>query len=433
MKNLSLIILAILLSFSSFGQRDKVKSIGAMSEMGKTGFAPIISMDSLQKYPRIFGMGPLGKMQGEITFADGVPYSGYADVEGNPYIQKKWDIDSPFFVYGEVEEWISIPLNGTIADMAELEKLVEVKASEQGYDLAEPFFFRIEATFGEMITHIVTPRSSEIQGFKEGRNQENYTHESQSGELIGVYSQIGKGIYTSQNSQIHVHFIKADKSFTSHLDKINTRLEGATLYLPKPINRLSFKTNDTDFSKGRLGFRQEVDLNDLVKFHGHLCDGLVVGAMGLNEALEVLFSDGVTDRTDLRIVSKSSPCLTDVAVYLTGARYQFGTFYVDDTIDGLYVVHKISDGSTYQVNLKKGVKPAIIDKMGTLAVNLELSGCELDELKSKEDDFTDFLLRADAKEIFQITVLEDFHWDPVLKGDFIKTDILNKNAACCYE
>lgn len=431
MKSLSLIVLAISFSVASFGQGNKVKSIGAMSEMGKTGFAPTISMDSLQKYPRIFGMGPLGKMQGEITFADGVPYSGYADVDGNPYIQKKWDIDSPFFVYGEVEEWISFPIEGRIIDMASLEQMIEKTASQNGYDLSQPFFFKLEGTFDEMVTHIVTPRSAEIDGFKQGRNQENYEHQNESGELIGVYSQIGKGIYTPQSSHIHVHFINENLSFTGHLDKIQTNLEAVTLYLPKSKNMLKFKTNDTDFSKGRLGFRQEVDLNDLVKFHGHLCDGLVVGAMGLNEALEALFPDGVIDRTDLRIVSKSSPCLTDVAVYLTGARYQFGTFYVDDTIDGLYVVQKISDGSTCQVNLKIGVKPAIIDEMGKLAVNLELSGCELDELKSKEDDFTDFLLKADAKEIFQITVVDNFKWNPILKGDFTKTDILNKNTDSC--
>ena len=111
-----------------------------MSEMGKTGFAPTISTDSLQKYPRIFGMGPLGKMQGEITFADGVPFSGYADLEGNPFIQKNWDIQSPFFVYGEVKEWVAFAIDGIIEDMSALEKLVENVASKNSYDLSQPFF-----------------------------------------------------------------------------------------------------------------------------------------------------------------------------------------------------------------------------------------------------------------------------------------------------
>ncbi len=431
MKKFNLFILFLLFTVSSFAQHGVVKSAGAMSEMGKTGFAPNISLDTLQKYPRVFGLGPLGKMQGEITLVDGVPFAGKADLEGNPSIQAEWDIEAPFFVYGEVEAWDSFSLEGEVRDQAELEKMLEKVASENGYDLAEPFAFRITGAFDKLVTHIVTPRSTDIPGFKEGRNQENYTHEKESGELIGFYSQTGRTIYTHANSNIHVHFINESETFTGHVDKIETSLNGLTLYLPSNKKPLTFKTNDTDFSKGRLGFQQEVELDDLVKFHGHLCDGLMVGAMGLNEALQHLFPDGVIDRTDLRIVSKSSPCLTDVAVYLTGARFQYNTFYVDDTIDGIYIIQKISDGSTFQVNLNKGVKPSIIEEMSTLAVNQQLSACELDELRSIEDDFMEFLFEADSKEIFTIAEISNFVWDPVIQNDYVKTDILNKNAQSC--
>lgn len=83
----------------------------------------------------------------------------------------------------------------------------------------------------------------------------------------------------------------------------------------------SIKVNDTDFSKGRLGNIQPVDLQDLSKFHGHLCDGLAEGFLALQQALYELYPDSIIDRTNTRIVSKPSPCLTDVAIYLTGGRY----------------------------------------------------------------------------------------------------------------
>jgi acetolactate decarboxylase len=38
----------------------------------------------------------------------------------------------------------------------------------------------------------------------------------------------------------------------------------------------SLKVIDTDFSKGRLTNEQQITLSDVAKFHGHLCDGLVV-------------------------------------------------------------------------------------------------------------------------------------------------------------
>lgn len=54
-------------------------------------------------------------------------------------------------------------------------------------------------------------------------------------------------------------------------------------------SKLTFETIDTDFSKGRLNHKQTININDLEKFHGHLCDGLVVGALAMQEGMKVLY------------------------------------------------------------------------------------------------------------------------------------------------
>jgi acetolactate decarboxylase len=194
---------------------------------------------------------------------------------------------------------------------------------------------------------------------------------------------------------------------------------------------IGIKTVDTNFSKGRLGLEHNITLNDLEKFHGHLCDGLIVGFQGLNEAFKVLYPDGKIDRTNTRIVSNPSPCLTDAAVYLAGGRYQYNTFYVSKNIDGLFVVQRMDTGKAVDVNLNKGVKPDEIDRLGSLAVKGELGGCELDKLKKLEDDFSEFLLKNKPSEIYTIRELKDFEWSPLLQNDFVKTDILNKNKPNC--
>ena len=66
--------------------------------------------------------------------------------------------------------------------------------------------------------------------------------------------------------------------------------------------------NDTDFSKGKLGNIQKIKVNDIAKLHGHVCDGLIEGYIALDYGLKELYPDGVVDRTNTRIVSKSSPC-----------------------------------------------------------------------------------------------------------------------------
>ena len=193
----------------------------------------------------------------------------------------------------------------------------------------------------------------------------------------------------------------------------------------------SILVNDTDFSKGRLGNIQRIHLQDVAKFHGHSCDGLVEGFLALRQGLYQLYPDSLIDRTNTRIVSKPSPCLTDAAIYLTGGRYQFNSFYVSASIEGMYVLQRIDNGKAVIVSRKANVKPAIIDQMGSKAVKGELTSCELDVLKEYEDDYSLFLQKSAAKDIFEVKEITNFRWQPELRSDFIKTDILNKNRLKC--
>ncbi len=196
--------------------------------------------------------------------------------------------------------------------------------------------------------------------------------------------------------------------------------------------QISFTTIDTDFSKGRLTHQQKINLTDLEKFHGHLCDGLIVGSLAMQQAMTILYPNQTIDRTNLRIVSKPSPCLTDVAVYLTGGRYQFNTFYVDNAFDGLFIVQRIDNNKTVSVSLNKGVKPTAIDSLGNLAIQNKLSACELDNLKKLEDNFSKFLLQNKAEKLFTVKNIDNFIWTPKLSNQFIKTDITNKDKEKCY-
>lgn len=428
MKNLFLSTI-FFLSFISI--QAQVKHAGAMSEMGKSGFAPTISLDSLQKYKGLIALGPLGKMQGEITALDGVPYAGIVTTEGKGSIQTDWQVDAPFLVYANVEEWEEIAIQGQVNSIQELEKLIESTLISNGVDLLKPLPFRIVGKFDQMTTHVVTPRSADIPGYVEGRNQANYDHQSQSGELIGFYSQEGQRIYTHHDSFMHVHFLSAAKDYAGHLDKFESAMDGFKLLVPKGRKQLSFSVIDTDFSKGRLGYQQQVGLADLVKFHGHLCDGLVVGAKALDFSFHELFGLGKIDRTNFRIVSAPSPCLSDVASYLSGGRIQFGTQSVQKLEANLFVIQRISDGKTFQIGLKPGVKPAQIIEMTARAEKGELSPCELEELKKLEDEFSLVVLHAEASDIFQAAELVDFSWENQPQAIFPKTDVINKNQGIC--
>ena len=188
---------------------------------------------------------------------------------------------------------------------------------------------------------------------------------------------------------------------------------------------------DTDFSKGRLSNDQNINIEDIAKFHGHICDGLVVGYLGLRETLYKIFKDSVIDRTSLKIVSKSSPCLTDVAIYLTGARYQYNTFYVDDSIPYLMIAGNIDSNKYFGFKLKPNIKPFAIDSLGKLATLGKLDACNLKILKELEDDFSKLLLSQPPYTFFKIEEIKNYFWNPILKSNFIKTDIINKSVNKC--
>jgi acetolactate decarboxylase len=354
--------------------------------------------------------------------------------DGSLLVNQIWQAEAPFFVYSNVSDWVSFELNVKVENLTDLQQAIERVAIQKGYSLNSPFAFRIVGQINELTTHVVLPRSSEIPGYQSGKNQVNYTYQNSLGELIGFYSQQHQGIFTHKDSYVHVHYVSDDMTIMGHVDKLLITGQRLKLLLPaktKTTGSIKIKTNDTDFSKGRLGHIQEITLDDVAKFHGHLCDGLVVGFLGLREALYKLYPDSIIDRTNTRIISNQSPCITDVGVYLTGGRYQFNTYYVDDKMKGMFTVARIDTNQAYQVKLKSGVKPTAIDSLGALAVKGQLSACDLEGLKNLEDQFTNNLLSIDTKNIFEIIPLSDFKWSPKLKNDFIKTDVLNKDKGIC--
>lgn len=436
MKKISLIlVLTAFLTQASIAQTiPKVFTKGELKDMGTT-YDLKIWLDTLTDKSNLYGMGPYDKMKGEIMIVDGKPFFVLAFVDSKAVVSQSWDIRSPFFVYSNVKAWEEFNLSGPINSVLDIQEKVAAIAKSKGYDLNEPFAFRIVGQFEKLSTNIVTPRSPEVEGYRANVNSQIFALDNSNGELLGFYSEKHQGIFTGSKSFVHVHFLKDDQTFIGHLNEITTGDNTFKLYLPKRQTNVEtgMRVNDTVFSKGRLGNIQSIDLDDLVKFHGHLCDGLVVGHLALQQAMHVLYPNGIIDRTNTRIVSKSSPCLTDAAIYATGGRYQFSTFYVSDNIDGLFMVQRIDNRKSVVVRLNEGVKPPEIDQFGAKAVRGELSGCDLDKLKKMEDEFTEKLLSTNPKDNFTVTEITDFKWRPVLKNDYIKTDILNKNKSKCSQ
>ena len=197
-------------------------------------------------------------------------------------------------------------------------------------------------------------------------------------------------------------------------------------------NMPSFKVLDTESSHGRYSkSTKDIGFEDLVKFHGHACDGLYRGAYALSVALKSLFSDYIVDRTDLRAISRNSPCLGDAASYLTGARVRFGTQDVRNQEGVWYIVQRISTGETVEVKEEAGFfnKDIIeLESSLSLAQADELPG-KLDNLKALQDDWvSNVLLKTRPEEHYHSSRIE-YSWKEVpYANKGIRTDIIFKDV-----
>ncbi len=192
-----------------------------------------------------------------------------------------------------------------------------------------------------------------------------------------------------------------------------------------------FRLLDTESSHGRYAGRSKIiTVKDLVKFHGHPCDGLFRGAYAMSVGLKILFPDGIVDRTDLRFLSRNSPCLGDVGEYLTGGRVRFGTQDVLNREGVWYIIQRMSDGTTVEVK----EDPDFFDpKITVLESNLNnFKGQELSqsitELKKEQERWLEnVLFKAVPEEHYHAQIINFSFPDVPYANKGTRTDITYKN------
>lgn len=173
-------------------------------------------------------------------------------------------------------------------------------------------------------------------------------------------------------------------------------------------NATPIRVRDTESALGRYALKtKQLGLKDLARFHGHLCDGLVIAFVQIKAALEKLFPDGVVDRTDLRAVAKNGPCWVDAVMAMTGARINFQTLRIDNSVGDGFILQRISTGETWEVRLKPGVFPeaqaALENHIRTLrAAGKPVSAREIDEVERMADETSRKILTLPPSQLLDL-------------------------------
>jgi len=100
-----------------------------------------------------------------------------------------------------------------------------------------------------------------------------------------------------------------------------------------------------------------VTLKDIVKWHGHDCEGLTHAACAAKVAFQKLFPNGIIDRSVLRAITGESPCFSDAVAFLTGARIQYGSlgFFKEKKYGHAIILQRTDTGLAVMATWKKGI------------------------------------------------------------------------------
>lgn len=197
----------------------------------------------------------------------------------------------------------------------------------------------------------------------------------------------------------------------------------------------SFQMLSTKGTAGRYYDRTyTVTLKDLIKSHGHDCEGTTHAANAAKVAFAILFPDGIIDRSVLRGISGPSPCWSDAVAFLTGARLQYGNlgFFKSKDYGHAIILYREDIGVAVLATWKKGInnqpgEPVVLpesitwtpkvsaDEVIKLKQTIKVQGnptpYQIDLLRYQQWLHINDILERPLEESYQAKVIENFKWD----------------------
>lgn len=119
-----------------------------------------------------------------------------------------------------------------------------------------------------------------------------------------------------------------------------------------------FEILATQGTQGRYyPYTYPVTLKDMVRFHGHDCEGTTTAANSAWMAFKILFPDGIIDRSVLWGISGESPCWSDAVAFLSGARLQYGNlgFFKDKRYSHAIILYREDTQVAVLATWKEGI------------------------------------------------------------------------------
>lgn len=177
-----------------------------------------------------------------------------------------------------------------------------------------------------------------------------------------------------------------------------------------------------------------VTLKDIIRWHGHDCEGLTHAANAAHVAFRILFPDGIVDRSVLWGISGESPCWSDAVAFLTGARLQYGNlgYFRNKDYGHAIVLYREDTGVAVLATWKQGInnipgEPVVLPEAITWRPKMTMADVErlkaavktaggeptpyqVDQMRYQQWSHLNDILGRPLEESYQARVIENFRW-----------------------
>jgi formylmethanofuran dehydrogenase subunit E len=197
-----------------------------------------------------------------------------------------------------------------------------------------------------------------------------------------------------------------------------------------------FEILATKGTQGRYyDYTYAVTIKDMIKWHGHDCEGTTHAANMMKIAFDILFPDGIIDRSVLNGISGTGPCWSDAVAFLTGARLQYGSlgFFKNKDYNHAILLYRTDTKIAVLATWKQGInnipgEPVVLPgKINwTTKVNMQQVMDLKQDVKNAKGDPTPYqvdllrfyqwqhvndILSHPLQDSYQAKIIKDFKWD----------------------
>jgi acetolactate decarboxylase len=207
--------------------------IGAQRETIMNGkLAAALDLKTLADRPRLYGVGPIEQLRGEVTIANSRPALAHVAQDGTVNVTQSFAVGVPFFVWAEVPRWVERPIPAEIRSYSDLEHFVPQAAAAAGLDADQPLPFVVAGREDLIEFHILNRIGDAPHNMETHKKiQIRFELERVEATIVGFHSTSHRGVFTPRDSNIHIHFQTPDNRQSGHIQSLEIG-DGARLSVP---------------------------------------------------------------------------------------------------------------------------------------------------------------------------------------------------------